>query len=76
MKIGCQAGTFAAAAQDDFGLFQVCYAGTNGGVPDGCECLDRNGDGSIDGLDFTLFSNCFTGANVQWSPGLTPSCTP
>ncbi len=62
--------------QDDFGLFQICYTGTNGGVPAGCECFNRNEDGGIDIMDFNAFKNCYTGANVPWAQSLTPSCTP
>lgn len=62
--------------QDDFGAFQVCYTGTDGGVPTGCSCFNRNNDGGIDNTDFISFKNCYTGANVPWIASQTPSCTP
>jgi hypothetical protein len=55
--------------QDDFGAFQVCYTGTNGGVPAGCSCFNRNGDNGVDATDFTKFTDCFTGPNVTWAAG-------
>jgi len=61
--------------QDDFGLFQTCYTGSDGGVPAGCDCLNRNGDDAIDFQDLEEFSKCFTGANV---PAVPPpaNCNP
>jgi hypothetical protein len=61
--------------QDDFGVFQLCYNGS-GPVPTGCECLDRNTDSKVDGLDLTAFTDCWTGPNVPWSQSLTPGCNP
>ncbi len=61
--------------QDDFGAFQLCYNG-EGAVPTGCECFDRNNDNRINTTDFTSFGNCWTGPNVPWSAGITPSCAP
>ncbi len=62
--------------QEDFGLFQICYTGQAGGVPNGCDCFDRDDDGHITLDDFIAFGRCFTGANVPWSQGLTPNCEP
>ena len=62
--------------QDDFGAFQLCYTGTVGGVPTGCVCFDRNGDGTIDAVDLESFTDCWTSANVTWTQVLTPDCTP
>lgn len=61
---------------DDFGQFQRCFAGTDGVVGAGCECLNHVNDGTIDGSDFIEFMNCATGAEVQWTQLLTPNCTP
>ena len=62
--------------QDDFGMFQVCYTDTDGGVPPGCHCFNRDGDNDIDHPDFTAFSHCYTGANVPWGQTLAPDCVP
>lgn len=62
--------------QADFGAYQLCYTGSSGGVPAGCECFDRNADSKVDATDFNAFSNCFTGANVPWSQTIAPTCTP
>ena len=62
--------------QDDFGAFQVCYTGTGGGVPTGCECFDRNKDSNIDATDLTSFIDCVTAPDIPWSQTLTPSCVP
>jgi len=53
--------------QDDFAEFQKCYTGPGGGVPEGCECFDREpagGDGDIDVLDLTAFENCASGPGI------------
>jgi hypothetical protein len=57
--------------QVDFGAFQVCYTGPDGGVPAGCDCFDRDdatgaqgGDGDVDEDDFTWFTNCVSGPTV------------
>jgi hypothetical protein len=44
--------------QADFGLFQACWTGLNGGVPAGCRCFDKNASGSIDIGDLAKFLNC------------------
>ena len=64
--------------QDDFGALQVCYTGTGGGVPTGCECFDRvsSTPEGIDGADFTQFSNCWTGPNVPFDENNPGSCLP
>ena len=56
--------------QDDFAEFQKCYTGAGGGVPAGCESLDRpelgwpDGDGDIDKDDFAAFQVCARGPEV------------
>jgi hypothetical protein len=63
--------------QMDFAAFQLCYTGAGGGVPEGCECWDRDGgtgDNDVDANDFTAFSNCWTGPNVPYSAALRPLC--
>lgn len=62
--------------QTDFGFFQVCYTGGAGGVPAGCECMDREPDGNVDEDDSAAFARCRSGPNVPWSPALAPSCSP
>jgi hypothetical protein len=44
--------------QADFGLFQRCWTGAAGGIPDGCRCLDHSGNGGIDIEDFQAFLIC------------------
>lgn len=49
--------------QDDFGMWQLCVTDTNGGVPDGCGCMDLDKDGlDVDQADYTIFSRCAGGA--------------
>lgn len=60
--------------QDDFGAYQLCFTNTDGGVPTGCSCFNRDGDDDVDGLDFEAFNHCFSGANVPWVAG--GSCNP
>ena len=64
--------------QTDFGGFQLCYTGSGGGVPAGCECFNQvnSTPEGIDANDFTAFSNCDTGPNVPWSQTLKPACIP
>ncbi len=70
--------------QDDFGLFQICYTGQNGGVAIGCECLNRNskddqdkddGIADIDIRDLDEFSKCWSGPNVPAVP-VPVGCNP
>jgi hypothetical protein len=65
--------------QIDFGVFQVCYAGS--GIPHGtnpiCGCLDVNLDQDIDVEDFEAFSACATGPSVPFDPENPPAnCVP
>jgi hypothetical protein len=62
--------------QMDFAAFQLCYTGTGGGVPPGCECWNRDKDNDVDIDDFTEFNDCWTGPNVPYSVALPPSCSP
>ncbi len=62
--------------QEDFGLFQVCYTGTGGGVPAGCDCMERTGDGNINQDDLIDFKDCYSGANVPWTQAGAPNCEP
>ncbi len=62
--------------QSDFGAFQLCYTGASGGVPAGCECLNRDKDTDVDNDDFTAFADCWSGANTPWSTTIAPSCVP
>jgi hypothetical protein len=57
--------------QDDFGGYQACYTGTNGGVPVEpayCFCLDADDDGDIDQADLTAFEACASGAEIAANP--------
>jgi hypothetical protein len=46
----------------DFGDFQLCFTGMDGGpIPGNCECADFDGDGDVDLLDFGQFSLAYTG---------------
>ncbi len=62
----------------DFSAFQICYTGSAGGVPAGCECFNRDAvpDNDIDGDDFVAFTNCVSGPSVPWTAGSTPFCVP
>ena len=68
----------------DFGLWQVCFTSTGGGVNSGCECYDRDdstgaqgGDGlDVDGQDFVWFNNCFTGPTVPLTDPPPAGCIP
>jgi hypothetical protein len=64
--------------QADFGAWQICYTGTNGGVPSGCECWNRDWDNDVDGDDYTAFNNCWTGPNVKYVDVVPPppNCNP
>jgi len=58
--------------QDDFAVFQTCFTGSGGGVPEGCNCFDKDplgGDGDIDSLDFGVFENCASGPAIPADPG-------
>jgi hypothetical protein len=65
--------------QMDFATFQLCYTGVGGGVPAGCECLNRTASTpeGIDATDFAAFNKCWTGPNVHFDPGHPPpGCVP
>ena len=62
--------------QVDFAAFQLCYTGSGGGVPQGCECWNRDKDNDVDNNDFTALNDCWTGPNVPYSVALPSSCTP
>jgi len=61
--------------QEDFAMFQVCFTNVGGGVPVGCECLNRDGDSDIDSADFVQFSACYSGPNVPAVP-VPGGCNP
>lgn len=62
---------------DDFGGFQKCVTGPNGGVPIGCECFNRDSDTDVDEDDFAAFSACVTGPTVPFNTlSPPPGCTP
>ncbi|MBP7936154.1 MAG: hypothetical protein KA354_16045 [Phycisphaerae bacterium] len=54
--------------QVDFGVFQACFTGAEGGVADACKCLDWNKDNAIGGADLNKFSACFSGPAIQADP--------
>ena len=62
--------------QDDFGVFQTCYTGVGGSIPQAptyCSCLDVDGDGGIpdgdiDQADLSQFEDCASGPEVPASP--------
>lgn len=67
--------------QDDFGVFQACYTGPGGGVPDNCACFNRpegrsGCDDDVDGDDLSAFVDCVTGPGVRWSRSLQADCIP
>ncbi len=56
--------------QADFALWQLCYTGSQTGVPavpSYCICFDRNEDDRIDQTDLTEFINCATGPSIPAS---------
>jgi hypothetical protein len=63
--------------QEDFGWFQKCYTGTDGGPipaePPACFCFDREnggmGDGDIDQSDYIAFEDCASGPDIPADPG-------
>ena len=64
--------------QMDFAAFQLCYTGSGGGVPEGCDCFNRDADTNIDADDFTEFNDCWTGPNVKYVDVVPPptNCNP
>ncbi|MEP0841420.1 MAG: hypothetical protein HRF43_01760 [Phycisphaerae bacterium] len=72
----CTAGNFIWADADhdgdvdhmDFGAFQLCFTGADGGVPAGCQCFDRAAVNpqTIDPHDLDAFTACMTGPGVPF----------
>ncbi|UCD27317.1 MAG: hypothetical protein JSV03_09295 [Planctomycetota bacterium] len=60
--------------QDDFAEFQLCYTGATVGVPEGCECFERDGDDKIDQVDWFAFEECASGPNIPVTPESNPNC--
>ncbi|GMU23621.1 MAG: hypothetical protein AMXMBFR13_36990 [Phycisphaerae bacterium] len=54
--------------QADFGAWQVCYTGVDGGVFLGCECFNHDGDGDVDQEDFGAFQLCISGPDIAADP--------
>jgi len=46
---------------DDYVVFEACLLGPDGGLAEGCECLDFDDSGSVDLQDFAAFQTFFTG---------------
>jgi hypothetical protein len=65
---------------DDFGVFQACFTGPSGTVPElpgyACTCFDRDANHVIDQFDFQEFKNCVTGPDILWSVSPPPACVP
>ncbi|GMU20748.1 MAG: hypothetical protein AMXMBFR13_08440 [Phycisphaerae bacterium] len=74
--------------QDDFGLLQRCFNGSNLPFVEAsyyCGCLDRGddqntgqalSDGDIDSFDFSAFEDCWSGPDIEYVDGLMPDCRP
>jgi hypothetical protein len=62
---------------DDFAALQRCIkiAGSAQSA-ENCHCFDRAHDNDVDNFDITEFGYCATGADVIWTPELTPFCQP
>jgi hypothetical protein len=54
--------------QEDFGRFQKCHTGTDGGVLPGCGCFNRDADNDVDQDDLGAFENCASGPAVVADP--------
>lgn len=59
--------------QDDFGIFQACYSGTEA-APEGCACFERDSVTGIGNADLTAFENCVTGPMIEWTPETLWGC--
>jgi hypothetical protein len=46
---------------DDYGDFETCLFGADGGLGTGCECFDFDADDDTDLLDYAEFQTAFTG---------------
>lgn len=67
--------------QDDFGEFQRCYTSVHGDLSLRCSCLDRDQDGTgngvIDVVDLDAFVKCWTGPEVPFDADNPPAgCLP
>jgi len=54
---------------EDFGHLQLCFSEVPGVIEDGCQDADLDESTSVNLLDFLIFSNCMSGANVPPMPG-------
>ncbi|HOW73010.1 MAG TPA: hypothetical protein PKY77_20625 [Phycisphaerae bacterium] len=63
--------------QMDFGLMQVCLAGSDVAASPNCLCLDRDVDGDVDELDLFAFARCTTGPAIPFDRNNAPEgCEP
>ncbi len=53
---------------DDFGAFQQCFSGRDGGIAADCTCFNRDGDNDVDTDDFLKFRLCESGPELIASP--------
>jgi hypothetical protein len=51
--------------QEDFGIWQACFTGTEGTLAAGCGCADWDGNGRVDMADFDKFQICASGPTVM-----------
>ncbi len=55
---------------DDFGAFQRCITGPDGGPgPSGCAFADGDSDGDVDGVDVEMLIRCSNGPEVGYAGG-------
>lgn len=57
---------------DDFGAFQRCWALL--ATTAGCQCFDKNGNGTIDGPDYVSFTNCAAVGGSGSGVPANPAC--